>query len=206
MAYDYCSCKPGTRTCKWATWLKSLKYFSHLTYLQIRWENRLIGDTGRAAKVTVDGTDFQTVEYRPFNRGRRSHKFNGPGLRYEVALSISNCDIVHINGPFRCGEWPDVRIARGNLHPRLRPNEYYLADAGYMGPGPAIRRNNLPRLRIPEFNALMARHETINRRFKEFAILGSTYRHAEEKHGEIFRCIAVLVQIDIEHGNLLFEI
>jgi hypothetical protein len=90
---------------------------------------------------------------------------------------------------------------------RLRPNEYYLADKGYRcGAGPAIMREALPVGRRPEFDTLMARHETINRRFKEFAILGGRYRHEEHKHGEIFRCIAVLVQIDIEHGNLSFEI
>lgn len=175
--------------------------------MQIRWENRLIGDNGRAAKVTVDGTDFHTVEYTPFNPGRRSHKFNGPGLRYEVALSISNCYIVHINGPFLCGTWTDLGISREWLNTRLRPNEYYLADKGYrFHPSPAIMCDDLPRERRAEFRTLMARHETINRRFKEFAVLGSRYRHEEQKHGEIFRCIAVLVQIDIEHGNLSFEV
>ena len=174
---------------------------------KIRWENRLLRDGRRAAKVTVDGTDFLTVEYQPFNPGRKSHKFNGPGLRYEVAISISNCYIVHINGPFLCGEWPDIRIARSWLHSRLRPNEYYLADKGYRcGNGPAMMRNSLPPHRRATFDSLMARHETINRRFKEFAILGSRYRHEEEKHGEIFRCVAVLVQIDIEFGNLSFEV
>ena len=153
----------------------------------------------------MDGTDFETVEYVPFNPARRSHKLNRPGLRYEVAISIATCFIVHINGPFLCGEWPDLRIARSWLHRKLRGNEYYLADSGYRcGTGPAITRNALPPHRRATFDALMARHETINRRFKEFAILGTKYRHEEEKHGEIFRCIAVLVQIDIARGNLSF--
>jgi hypothetical protein len=118
---------------------------------KIRWENRLIDDKGRAAKVTVDGTDFPTMEYRPFNRGRMSHKFNGPGLRYEVALRISNCHIVHINGPFICGQWTDIGIARSWLHARLRPHEYYLADKGYrFGPGPAMRFAPYPLVRLSE--------------------------------------------------------
>ena len=167
----------------------------------------MLGDSGQAAKVTVDGTDFETVEYVPFNPGRRSHKLNRPGLRYEVAISIATCYIVHVNGPFLCGEWPDLRIARSWLHSRLGRNEYNLADAGYRcGNGPAITRNALPPHRRATFDTLMARHETINRRFKEFAILGTKYRHEEEKHGEIFRCIAVLVQIDLAHGNLGFQV
>jgi hypothetical protein len=167
----------------------------------------LLNDNGRAAKVTVDGTDYETVEYYPFNRGRRSHKFNGPGLRYEVAISIATCYIVHINGPFWCGDWPDLRIARRWLHRRLEPDEFYLADVGYRcGAGPAITRHSVPPHRRTTFDALMARHETINRRFKEFAILGSKYRHEEEKHGEIFHAVATLVQIDIEFGGLKFPV
>ena len=155
----------------------------------------------------MDGTDFETVEYVPFNRGRRSHKLNRPGLRYEVAISVAKCHIVHINGPFLCGEWPDLRITRNFLHSRLGRDEYYLADAGYRcGNGPAITRNALPLHRQPTFDRLMARHETINRRFKEFAILGTKYRHEEEKHEDIFRCIAVLVQLDILHGHLVFPL
>jgi hypothetical protein len=167
----------------------------------------LIGDDGKPAKVTVDGTDYLTVEYSPFNPGRFSHKFNGPGLRYEIAISIARCYIVHINGPFLCGEWSDLRIARNLLHSRLSPDEYYLADKGYRsGTGPAIVRTALPRERQRTFDILMARHETINRRFKEFGILGQRYRHEENRHGNIFRCIAVLIQIDIESGNNTFPV
>jgi DDE superfamily endonuclease len=124
-----------------------------------------------------------------------------------VAISISNCYIVHINGPFIAGSWPDLRIARSWLHSRLRPHEFYVADKGYKSAyGPAIMEKDVPQDRREEFRTIRARHETINRRFKEFGILGNTYHHEEEKHGEIFRCIAVLVQIDIEHGKLSFQI
>lgn len=201
-----CILRADRKTIRKYTW-PTITAISSLAQRYIRWENRLLGDSGRAAKVTVDGTDFETVEYVPFNPARRSHKLNRPGLRYEVAISIATCYIVHINGPFLCGEWPDLRIARRWLHSRLGQNEYYLADSGYRcGNGPAITRNALPPHRRPTFDGLMARHETINRRFKEFAILGNKYRHEEEKHGEIFRCIAVLIQIDLSHGNLGFQV
>jgi len=38
-----------------------------------------------------------------------------------------------------------------------------------------------------------ARHETINRRFKQWTILGSRYRHALDKHGFVFRAIAAII-------------
>jgi hypothetical protein len=46
--------------------------------------------------VTVDGTDFRIYEPTPFSPMWYSHKYKGPGLRYEVALSIRGGDIVCI--------------------------------------------------------------------------------------------------------------
>jgi len=123
-------------------------------------------------------------------------------LWIEVAISISTCYIVHINGPFLCGEWSDLRIARNWLHSKLESQEYYLADAAYRcSTAPTITRNGLPRHRHPKFDHLMARHETINRRFKEFAILREKYLQKEAKHDLIFRCIVVLIQIEIMSGH-----
>ena len=38
-----------------------------LTFSKINFNKRFIGDNGRACKVSVDGTDFWTVEWTPFN-------------------------------------------------------------------------------------------------------------------------------------------
>ena len=206
LAEDYVSCT-DVECHRFGLHLTGILTLELVSRTKIRWDKRLIGDDGRPAKVTVDGTDFETIEYSPFNPGRRSHKFNHAGLRYEVAISIAKCFIVHINGPFICGEWPDIRIARTCLHEMLEPDEYYLADSGYRcGRGPAITREALPPHQRSTFDRLMARHEIINRRFKEFAILGSRFRHEEEKHGDVFRCVAVLVQFDLEEGNVPFDV
>ena len=69
---------------------------------KIWWKNRLIGDTGNDALVTVDGTDFRIQEPIPFNRRWYSKKFNGPALRYEVGISINTGYIVWFNGPLVC--------------------------------------------------------------------------------------------------------
>jgi hypothetical protein len=61
---------------------------------QIQWENRFRGNIGNECLVSVDGTDFQINEPTPFSKGYYSHKFNGPGLRYEIALNIMTGDIV----------------------------------------------------------------------------------------------------------------
>jgi hypothetical protein len=52
---------------------------------------------------------------------------NGPGLRYEIAICIQTGEPVWINGPFPCGSWPDLIIARNALVDALDAGEYYLA-------------------------------------------------------------------------------
>mmetsp|Transcript_5759 Transcript_5759/g.13556 ORF Transcript_5759/g.13556 Transcript_5759/m.13556 type:complete len:209 (-) Transcript_5759:54-680(-) len=174
--------------------------------LQIKWENRLLLDNGSPAKVTVDGTDFWTVEYLPFTKDRYSHKFGGPGLRYEVAISIKTGYIVHINGPFLPGAWPDLKIAREQLHYMLPEGELYLADCGYSArDAPSITKNDIAPWERRRMGILMARHETINTRFKKWKILKHQFRHQEELHGPVFTAIAVITQMEIESGCFVFD-
>lgn len=70
------------------------------------------------------------MEPSPFNPKWWSHKFNGLGSRYEVAISIHNGDIVWVNGGLPCGEWPDLRLARNTFIDHLEPGKKPLADAG----------------------------------------------------------------------------
>ena len=67
-------------------------------------------DKGRQCKVTVDGTDFRIYDPSPFWSKWMSFKFKGPGLRYEVGVSIESGDIVWINGPFMPGMFNDLQI------------------------------------------------------------------------------------------------
>jgi hypothetical protein len=78
-------------------------------------KNRFQGGNGSTCLLTVDGTDFRIQEPSPFWRGWYSHKFRGPGLRYEVALNIQNGWICWVKGPFAPGPWPDIKIFRGWL-------------------------------------------------------------------------------------------
>ena len=77
---------------------------------QIRWENRLRFDNGNVAKISVDGTDYKIRNPTKFWKGWYSHKFNGPGLRYEVGIAIQSGDIVWVHGPFPPGRFPDLTI------------------------------------------------------------------------------------------------
>ena len=119
-------------------------------------------DNGSICKVTVDGTDFCTFEQTPFDPIWRSHKFNGPGVQYEIAICIQTGWIVWINGPFPCGI-PDRNISREWLNYELEDGELYLADGGYRnGQQYSMTPNGLHNLDQYIKKLARARHEAVN--------------------------------------------
>ena len=84
---------------------------------QIKWENRKTNDVGNDCLVGIDCVDFRFQQIKipnpkkpgkmMVNKALYSHKFNGPGLRYQVGLCLRTDDICNIEGPFACGDWPD---------------------------------------------------------------------------------------------------
>ena len=78
----------------------------------------------------------------PFSTEWYSHKFKGAGLCYEVGICIQTGDIVWFNGPFPCGEWPDLKIFRSKLKGKLPPGELVEADQGYHGKPTKVRTPN----------------------------------------------------------------
>ena len=152
--------------------------------------------------MSVDCTDCVIMEPTPFSPEWYSFKSNGPGLRYEVGISIYYGHIVWINGPFPCGSNPDIKIFSNLLAQRLETNEIVVADSGY---------NHVKCQKNPEIfgdlsSTIRARHETCNRRFKVFNVLGNRFRHNLNKHSLCFHAVAKIVQLDILSGRPLFHI
>jgi hypothetical protein len=173
-----------------------------LLSLQIVWENRFIDHIGNDCLVSVDGTDFPILEPHPFSHANFSHKFKGPGVRYEVAVCIRTGDIVWTNGPFQPGAWPDIKIFRKDLVHKLIRNERVEADRGYNGDFPEFVKTPTYLQSDPtiEMRAkVAARHETCNQRFKMWGILRNDFRikgdDLWEKHGIVFDAIAVITQL-----------
>ena len=128
-----------------------------------------MNDNGSRSETSVDGTDFRIREPHPFNKKWFSKKFRGPGLRYEVGVCIQTGWIVWINGPFPCGEWPDLKIAKDSLVHMFVEDERAVADNGYRGYSEwfDIPWKYLDNIHQRIRKALVrAHHETINRRFK----------------------------------------
>ena len=145
---------------------------------------------------------FRIYEPRPFNKKWFSKKFKGPGVRYEVAICIQTGWIVWINGPFPCGEWPDRKIALSDIVEMLEGDERVVADNGYRGhphyfDTPWRWLDNVHQ-RVRKSLA-RARHECINRRFKQWGILSQPFRHPLAKHGVVFMAVANIEQISLMH-------
>lgn len=50
-----------------------------------------------------------------------------------------------------------------------------------------------------------SRHETINKRFKQWRILSQTYYRDILKHADVFRAVTVITQFSIMKGERLFD-
>lgn len=181
-----------------------------LITLQILWENRRINDIGNDCLVSVDGTDFRIKQIKPWSEAWYSYKYNGPGLRYEVGVCIRTGAIVWIHGPFAPGDYNDIEIFRHAMIAFLEDGERVEADAGYRGEHPRYVKipdvleegTNVQRMR----QRLMKRHETVNKRLKNFGCLKQAFRHDLVFHSACFRAVAVVTQLAFENGEPVFQV
>lgn len=149
--------------------------------------------------VSLDGVDFKIYEPSPFNKKWFSHKFKAAGIRYEIGISIKCGDIVWASGGLPCGEWPDEKMAK-DLYIFQSEGEITLADKGYKDQTYFKNPTNKTEKQI------LARHETLNGRLKQFQILNNRFRHPLIKHPKVFHACVNVLQTSIDSGEILFEI
>jgi len=158
----------------------------------------------------VDGTDFQIPTTEPYDKSWFLHKFQKPGVRYEVGIGIQTGYIVWIHGPFKAC-FTDIKIFRSKMKGKLiKAGKRAEADDGYAGEPGAC---DLPKEMLCGSPAQMkqkafvrSRHETCNKRFKQFQILKQVFRHEIRRHKGVFTAIAVITQISITTGSPLFQV
>ena len=51
-----------------------------------------------------------------------------------------------------------------------------------------------------------ARHECINRLFKQWGILGQKFCHSRHKHGDVLLVVAAIVQNELREGQRTFQV
>ena len=165
-------------------------------------------------EMTVEGVDCRIEEPYPFEKGWSerwySEKFNGPAVRYELAVCIMTGRICWLTGPYAAGKWTDWKIfTERGLMANLDDGERVEADDGYRHGDPRVCKTpggpwhplEVTRLR----KRARARHEAINGLCKNWKALSTKYRHPLQKHGLIFRAIAVISQIQIKNGQGIFS-
>jgi DDE superfamily endonuclease len=197
---------------KWAWYF--LELIASLRDDVIQLDRRLDGvDAGTVScLMSVDGTDCLVMDPWPFDKKWYSQKLNGPGVKYEVGVSIANCDIVWINGPFVASK-NDSTIFREKLSGLLAIDEGVEVDKGYTGDDKLMHPNvNIGRLQRCQKNIVRGRHETVNSRLKIFNVLNVPFRHTNPrdkmmgKHHLCFTAIAVITQLKFDEGEKLYDV
>ena len=116
-----------------------------------------------------------------------------------------------IEGSYPAGKFSDIIIFWQTLiHQHLDPFERVVADDGYIGEAPRLVKAPGLQMHSSEDRAMQSvvrsRHETLNGRFKFWEILKHPLRHDISEHGQIFRAIAVIIQLGIDEGDKLFSV
>jgi DDE superfamily endonuclease len=159
---------------------------------------------GTHCRISEPSTDPSTKWF--------SHKSNGPGLAYELALSIYSNQVVWFSGPFTPNQH-DLTIFRkpNGLKERMPVGKRGIADNGYVGEEMLSTDNDLDSEDVKRFKKrAKARQETLNARCKIFGVLSERFRHTGarrmECHGLAFSAVIVIVQYEIEGCHPLFDV
>lgn len=159
----------------------------------------------KTTKVTFDGTDCRVYEVDgwPVRKIWYSHKFAAAGVRYEVGVCIATGEIVWINGPFKCGTWPDINIYRLKAKKSLSAGEMVVADKGYRG-DPTVRTKYSAVSKTDQraMKKALTRHENVNADLKSFGVLSQQFRHPIHKHRTCFSAVAISVQLAYNRGGM----
>jgi DDE superfamily endonuclease len=183
-----------------------------IQFKQIKWifdGNHPVGDDEAILFATIDGTHCKIFEPRK-DPGSKwySHKFNGPGLTYELVIHVHTQKLLWVNGPYEAG-MSDLQVARqpDGILAKIPDGRKIIADKAYRGESNKFATpNEHDTINTAKFKGrARARHETYNKRIKDYQIIRQQFRNNLIKHKTAFEAVCILVQYDIEHGNPLFE-
>jgi len=150
-------------------------------------------------------TKHDTLSKNPKNY---SHKFNGPALAYELALSIYSNEFVWMCGPVKPST-SDLAIYKSGLKSQIPANKKIVCDGGY-------RDKKDPRLATPNSHdppdllTLKAwcrmRQEQFNQHIKGFGCMKQNFCHSMERHRDCFEAICVTCVYEMELVNPMFDV
>ena len=115
--------------------------------------------------------------------------------------------IVWYGGGYKTGEYNDLQLARLEFVHQLGDGEKAIGDKGYKDSRYFLYPKwDLSDMRKRVIKKIMARHEDVNGRIKDYNCMMHHFRHGWEKHNCSFESIIRLVQIKIENGQPLASI
>ena len=159
--------------------------------------------------LSVDGTHCRVQEPRSQpDKDWYSHKHHKPCVAYEIGVDLFYSKIVWMSGPHKGGE-SDLVIFRKDegLKAKIQNGCKVIGDKGYVGDEMVSVNNRYDLDEVKKFKKFArARHEALNGRIKEFAILNERFRHAISKHKIAFEAVCVIVQYTMENGRKLNEV
>jgi len=205
----------GSTPCTEKTLRQWVRFYIHevraLECIVIIWDNRKQNGVLMQEGTSVDSTDVPYAQIRipdPENPGKTiinkalySFKLEGPGLRYQLAVSLLTNDIVSVDGPFCPGDWNDLEIFRHTLKDMLEPGERMVGDDIYVGESPRYivcpASCTTGKESIPLLKRIEGRHESVNKHVKNWACLTRPFRSRGsaqemlETHSDMFRACCV---------------
>jgi hypothetical protein len=137
-----------------------------------------------------------------------SHKSNGPGIAYELALHLWKPRLVWCRGGLMAGN-PDLAIYKSELKNKIPEGKKAVTDRGYrdqMDPKLAPPNSHDPEdLKIFKARARM-RQEHFHSRIKKFNCLTNQFRHGWAHHKICFEAICVICVYEMELVSPLFDL
>jgi len=162
--------------------------------------------------VSVDGThcNFPEPKHATLSKDPRyfSHKHNGAGLAYELALHLFKSELVWLKGPIPAGT-SDLAIYKSELKGKIPAGKKVITDRGYNDQkDPRLAQPNSHDSKdLKEFKARARMHQEIfNGCMKRFHCLKDPFRHGQDQHGQCFVAVAVICCYEMDLVSPLFEI
>ncbi|KAJ3316948.1 hypothetical protein HDU76_001453 [Blyttiomyces sp. JEL0837] len=188
---------------------KTMREIAKSSSFIILLDNRWVNWNHSQPSLYVDGVDVLIQEERPLNKKLYSHKFKHAASRFQVATGLGFSGIVFASGGVPAGEMTDLEMVRETLLPKLGKNEKIAADRGYRGEDRVMtyidgrgQRDDVIARHNENIKNMKARHETVNKRLKDFAILTQMFRGNMDRHHILFAAVAEITNIKLQRQPL----
>jgi len=169
------------------------------------------GDDIPTFLYSVDGTHCCINEPKHLTESKNpkfySPKHHKAAVNYEVALSLWEPRVIHLEGPMKAMVH-NVTTFRKELKEKTPAGKRGIGNKGYRGERGVISTpSSHDTAKVRRFKSCArARQETFNAQIKFFGCLAQRFRHGIEKHQQCSEAICMIVQYQMENGSPVFDI